>query len=184
LRTLAATEGVADIVIYASSDEIMRNVEPGVRCRYVARPSWLDTDEATPEDWVRSFLSDVQCDVVVLLHITSPFITKTTVEECLRAVTSREHASAFAALKIHRFAWFRGSPLNYSPGEPTPRTQDLEPVVVEQSGLYVFTRELFESTGRRVADKPYVRIVDAFEGHDIDTEEEFALAEMILQINS
>jgi len=183
LRTLTSVEGIDDVVVYASSDKIMAAVEPGVGCRYVARPARLDADDATPEDFIGSFLADVECDVVVLLHITSPFISEGTVEECLRAVTGGTYESAFAALQIQRFAWFRGSPLNYSLSEPTPRTQDLEPVLVEQSGLYVFTRDLFESTGRRIADRPFVRVVDAFEGHDIDTEEEFRLAEMIREIS-
>jgi CMP-N-acetylneuraminic acid synthetase len=98
----------------------------------------------------------------------------------LTAVLSRGFDSAFAALEIRRFAWFRGSPLNYRLDQPTPRTQELLPVVVEQSGLYVFTRALFETTGRRIARRPFVHVVDAFEGHDIDTEDEFKLAELIL----
>ena len=83
---------------------------------------------------------------------------------------------------MHRFAWFRGRPLNYSLTEPTPRTQDLEPVLVEQSGLYVFTRELFERTQRRVADDPYIHVVDAIEGHDIDDATEYAIAEALLAL--
>jgi CMP-N-acetylneuraminic acid synthetase len=95
-------------------------------------------------------------------------------------VTSGRHESAFAALEFQRFAWFRGAPLNYALDQPTPRTQDLEPVLVEQSGLYVFTSDLFRRTKRRIADHPYIHVVDAAEGHDIDTAEEFELAELLL----
>jgi CMP-N-acetylneuraminic acid synthetase len=118
--------------------------------------------------------------VVVLLHITSPFITVQSVDTCIEAVTSGRYESAFAALELHRFAWFRGEPLNYALAEPTPRTQDLEPVMVEQSGLYVFTRSLFERTGRRIADAPYVHVVDLVEGFDIDTEDELRVAEALV----
>jgi CMP-N-acetylneuraminic acid synthetase len=172
---------VDETVVYASSPEVTDYVEPQIQYRYVERPESLDSDEATVQDFVGGFLRDVPCDVIVLLHITSPFISVQTVDTCVKAVTSGHHESAFAALDIQRFAWFRGEPLNYRLDRPTPRTQDLEPVLVEQSGLYVFTRELFERTGRRIADRPYIHSVDAREGHDIDTAEDFNLAEVLIQ---
>ena len=179
LDTLSRTQ-TDENVIYASSEEIEQYIETSLPFRFVQRPAWLDEDGAKVQDFVGGFLSQVPCDVVVLLHITSPFISVGTVDACIEAVTSGRHESAFAALEFQRFAWFRGETLNYSLDEPTPRTQDLEPVLVEQSGLYVFTRELFERTGRRIADHPYIHTVDQFEGHDIDTAEEFELAEAML----
>lgn len=169
-----------ETVVYASTDEISDYIEPGLPYRFVQRPERLDTDQSTVQDFVGGFLDDVACDVVVLLHITSPFITATTVTACIDAVTSGRHESAFVALEMQRFAWFRGSPLNYRLDQPTPRTQDLDPVLVEQSGCYVFTRDLFERTGRRIADEPYIHPVGLVEGHDIDTAEEFATAEALL----
>lgn len=181
LATLNASS-VSETVLYAGSEEILGFVESGVQCSFVQRPSSLDADGATVQDFVGAFLDDVPCDVVVLLHITSPFMSTATVDACIDAVASGRHESAFAAIELKRFAWFRGQPLNYQLEQPTPRTQDLEPVLVEQSGLYVFTRDLFERTGRRIADDPYVRVVDAVEGHDIDTADEFDLAEAILSM--
>ena len=179
LQTLAAS-GVDETVLYASDDEILGFVEPGIPHRFVQRPAWLDTDEAKVQDFVSRFLDDVPCDIVVLLHITSPFITPATVMACIEAVRSGRHESAFAALEFQRFAWFGGAPLNYALDKPTPRTQDLQPVLVEQSGLYVFTADLFRRTQRRIADDPYIHVVDALEGHDIDTPDEFELAELFL----
>jgi CMP-N-acetylneuraminic acid synthetase len=178
LSTLAQSK-VDETVVYANDDEVTRFIEPDVPYRWVERPAWLDTDEAKVQDFVGAFLAAVPCDVVVLLHITAPFIRSSTVDACIDAVVSGRHESAFAAIELQRFAWFRGQPLNYRLDEPTPRTQDLDPVLVEQSGLYVFTRELFERTGRRIADDPFIHPVDAVEGHDIDTPEEFELAELI-----
>lgn len=172
--------GVDETIIYASSDEIAQYIEPELPFRLVMRPSWLDEDSAKVQDFVNCFLIDVLCDVVVLLHVTSPFISVATIKACIDAVVSGRYESSFAALEFQRFAWFGGKPLNYTLDQPTPRTQDLDPVLIEQSGLYVFTRDLFERTGRRIADDPYVHVVGQIEGHDIDTPEEFALAEMMV----
>lgn len=178
LTTLADC-AVSEAVLYASTEEIVPYVDSSLPFRFVQRPEWLDGDDATVQDFVGEFLRQVPGDVFVLLHITSPFISPTTVDTCIDEVVSGRHDSAFAALEIRRFAWFRGSPLNYALDRPVPRTQDLDPVLVEQSGLYVFTRELFESTGRRVGANPYVQVVDPIEGHDIDTAEELEVAEVL-----
>jgi CMP-N-acetylneuraminic acid synthetase len=181
LRTLEAVEAVDEVIVYASDDAVMASVEPDTGARFVPRPAALDTDAATVQDFVGGFLRDVEADVVVLLHATSPFISVETVSRCIDEVVSGRHESAFAALEIQRFAWFEGRPLNYSLDRPTPRTQDLAPVLVEQSGLYVFTRDLFERTGRRIADDPYICVIGAEEGHDIDTLDEFEMAERLIE---
>lgn len=183
LETLAATM-VDETVVYASSAEVTDFIEAGTPYRYVERPQQLDSDDAMVQDFVAGFLGAVDADVIVLLHITSPFITSRTVDRCIETVVSGNNDSAFAAVQSQRFAWFGGAPLNYRLDEPTPRTQDLEPVIFEQSGLYVFTRELFERTRRRIGSNPHVEIVDEFEGHDIDTAVEFEMAESLIKIQT
>jgi CMP-N-acetylneuraminic acid synthetase len=182
LRTLHAARYVSETVVYASNDEVMRYVVSDVDCRFVRRADALDRHDALVQDFVGAFIEDVDPDVVVLLHATSPFIRALTVDTCIDAVRSGRHSSAFAAIEARRFTWFDGAPLNYRLDQPTPRTQDLAPVLMEQSGLYVFTRELFESTGARVGPDPYIQLVDAVEGHDIDTEVEFDVAEALLSL--
>lgn len=181
LDTLARAAGVEDVIVYASDDEVMRHVVVD-GCRLVRRPVELDRDSATVQDFVNGFIADVDPDVIVLLHATSPFIRAETVERCVADVVGGRHRSAFAALEVRRFAWFAGAPLNYRLDQPTPRTQDLAPVLVEQSGCYVFTRALFDATQRRIDNDPSVRVIDELEGHDIDTPIEFAVAEALLQL--
>ena len=179
LSTLAET-AVDETVLYAADDEICSFIDAENPYRFVRRPERLDTDAAKVQDFVGAFLDAVDCDVVVLLHITSPFIAPSTVDACIDAVVSGGHDSAFAALEQQRFAWFRGTRLNYAADQPTPRTQDLDPVLFEQSGLYVFRRDLFEASGRRIGDSPYIHLVDEMEGHDIDTWEDLEMARLLV----
>lgn len=179
LRTLAEVPEVDETYLYSSSDAIEAYVEPDVPHTWLQRPEWLDTQEAKVQDFVGEFVKAVEADVYVLMHITSPFLSAATVSECVRAVVDGGHDSAFAALEERRFAWFDGRPLNYDLAAPVPRTQDLTPVLFEQSGLYVFRREVFTAGARRIGDDPYVRVVGRFEGHDIDEADDFTLAEII-----
>lgn len=179
LRTLNAVKDIDETVIFASEPSISAHIEKTVSYCFLKRPEYLDTQQARVQDFVLEFLKADPADIVVLLHITSPFIRPRTVADCLEKVRSGGYDSAFAAVAMRKFCWFKGRPLNYALDKPTPRTQDLEPVIVEQSGLYVFKRELFLRCGQRTSQRSFIRLIDEYEAHDIDTPEDFQLAELI-----
>ena len=173
----------AGVIAHWSQSEpsICNYVQHGLKYKYVERPQYLDSQEAKIQDIIREFLKkDSTADIIVLFHFTAPFLRPETVNECVEAVKSGRYSSAFTAYEIQKFCWFRGKPLNYSLKRDTPRTQDIDSVIIEQSGLYVFKREVFEKTGQRISAKPYIKFVDHFEGHDIDTPDDFRIAELIV----
>ena len=180
LRALNKIPSIDDIVIFASEPSICKYIQHGLRYTFLERIKQLDTQEASIQDIIREFLRLNDVDIVVLLHITSPFLTTTTISDCIDKVASGEYDSSFTAYEVRKFCWFEGRPLNYSLDKTTPRTQDISPVIVEQSSLYVFKREVFEKTGQRICKKPYIKVIDHFEGHDIDTPQDFRIAELIV----
>ncbi|MFA7677031.1 MAG: acylneuraminate cytidylyltransferase family protein [Candidatus Omnitrophota bacterium] len=180
LRTLNKVSGVKAINLFASEPSICEYIQKGLKYQFVKRPDSLDTQQTTIQDIVREFLKVSDAETIVLFHITSPFVRPQTVAECIDKVNSGKHDSAFTAYEIKKFCWFQGKPLNYTLNQETPRTQDIKPVVVEQSSLYVFKREVFEKTGQRIGSNPYIKFIDHFEGHDIDTPEDFRVAELIV----
>ncbi len=171
---------IDDVIVYASEPSICTYIQHGLKYRFLERPAFLDTQEAKIQDIIREFLQQEPAEIIVLLHITSPFLKPQTIYDCVEKVASGKYDSAFTAYEIRKFCWFRGAPLNYSLDKPTPRTQDIDPVIVEQSSLYVFRREVFEKSGQRISARPYIKYIDHFEGHDIDTPEDFRIAELIV----
>ena len=92
------------------------------------------------EEIYDAFTKEVDADVYMLAHTTSPFIKEETIATAINKVTSREHDSAFSAQKIQTFTWFKGKPLNYNL-KKIPQTQKIEPVYVETSAFYIFRKE-------------------------------------------
>lgn len=180
VRALNKVRLIDDAILYASEPSICSYIQHGLRYKFLERPAYLDTQEAKIQDIIKEFLRQDNADIIVLLHITSPFLKPETIFECVEKVTSGGYDSAFTAYEIKKFCWFRGTPLNYSIERPTPRTQDIDPLIVEQSSLYVFKREVFEKTGQRISSNPFIKYIDHFEGHDIDTPEDFRIAELIV----
>ena len=177
LETMNRVRSIDEIVVFASESSICNYIRPDLKYRLIERPAFLDTQEAKVQDLIREFLKADDADIILMFHLTSPFLRPETVDECIEKVRNGEYDSAFTAFSIDRRCWFKGRPLNFSSINENP--EQLEPVIVEHS-LYIFRRKVFETTGRRISVNPYIKIVDQIEGHDIDTPEDFRIAELIV----
>jgi len=98
LKTLVTVKAFDEIYVFCSNPEIEKYLVPGVK--YLKRPEYLDTQEATPQDIMGEFISRVEADIYAVCHCTSPFVTKEHFEECVEAVKSGEFDSSFTAEKI------------------------------------------------------------------------------------
>lgn len=175
-NTLLEVPEIDEVCVYCSSEEVVPLLPQGA-C-WVRRPERLDRDEVKGAQIYRAFLEQVDADVYVLAHTTSPFLRAESVHEGLRAILQDGCDSAFTAQRFQTFAWYKGRPLNYDLTD-VPRTQDMEPVWVETSGFYMFRREVFAESGRRIGKKPHVVEVDSLEAVDIDEPEDFEFAELV-----
>ena len=180
LSALNQSSLVAETVIFASNNDISRFVEPQFDYTYLERPVFLDSDDVSIEQIIDEFLRHSDADVIVLMHPNSPFIQLETIDDCIEKVCSGEFDSAFTAYTSKKFSWFNGRPLNYALDQDTPKLRDIEPVILEQSSLYVFTRKIFETERKRVGGRTYIKNINHFEGHDLVEEEDYELAQLIV----
>ena len=175
------TSGLLDeIYVYCSDEAVCPFLPEGIR--FLKRPSELDLPTSNFTQIFSCFSQEVPADIYVYIHATAPFITTQTITDCIQAVQSGEYDSAFCAVKIQDFLWKDGEPLNFDAAN-LPRSQDLEPIYRETSGVYVFTKEVFETLHRRIGKKPFVKEVSYKEAVDINNPEDFRLAEAMLEIN-
>ena len=176
LDTLKESGLCSSINVYCSSDDIVPFLPEGVN--FVKRPEFLDLPSSNFTQIFSEFMAGHDSDIYVYAHATAPYITLDSVRACITAVTSGEYDSAFCALKLQDYLWQDGQPLNFDPAN-LPRTQDLKPIYQETSGIYVFTREVFAEHRRRIGSRPFIREVSFREAVDIDTPEDFRLAEIL-----
>ncbi len=177
LDTLNSTAVIDEVYVYCSNEDIIPLLPEGVK--FLKRDESLDRDETLGQEIYDAFTKDVDADVYVLAHTTSPFIKATTIENAVKQVTEGGHDSAFSAQKVQTFAWYKGMPLNYNLKE-IPRTQTIEPVYFETSAFYIFRREVWTAAHQRIGENPYMAIVDPIEGIDIDNPEDFEFAARVL----
>lgn len=169
-------KNVDEVYIYCSDDAVIPYVLPGVQ--YLKRPAFLDEDRINANDIIREFIKNVDADIYINAHTTSPFAKPETIEECVEKVAGGTYDSAFCAEIFRTFLWEEGKPINFDP-DHFPRTQDLPPIYGETSIAYVFTKESFLKHNRRLGLKPFIKEVSKIEAMDIDYPEDFEIADAI-----
>lgn len=118
-------------------------------------------------------------DYYFQLFATAPYLQPTSIIQCANGLLySDNYDSCFTALKNNSFYWFGGVPVNYRPGI-LPRSQDMEPVIEETTGMYGITAESLDKYRCRIGRKPFVQLVSKFEAVDINTEDDLRIAEYI-----
>ena len=128
---------------------------------------------------VHHFELHPEYDYYFQLFATAPYMRPETIRACWEKLTcSAEYDSCFTATENHSFYWLAGNPVNYRP-EILPRSQDMLPMIEETTGLYGISGEALRKYRCRIGRKPYIHIVSRFEAVDINTEEDWKLAEYV-----
>ncbi len=146
--------------------------------KYLKRDEKFDTAQADVKDMFRTFSFQVPADIYVLAHATAPFPKSTSIDEGIRAVKSGQFDSAIAVKKMQEFIWKDSKPFNYNPLKIL-RTQDLELLYVETTGLYIFTQAVIRERKSRIGANPYMLEVTPIEAIDINNPVDFEIANAI-----
>ncbi len=162
--------------VYCSDESIKANIPEGI-C-FLKRDDYLDGFQIKGLEIIEHFLDDVEADIYVLTHVTQPFTRASSIREALKKVISGEYDSAFSALPIQDYCWYKGKPFNYNMSDIVT-TQNLEPIYMETGAFYIFTREVFEKYHQRIGVNPYIKIVDQIEAVDVDTAEDYKMAQIV-----
>ena len=179
LLNLQRTNLVDSINVYCSDETICEYLPEGVN--FIKRSKKLDTESSNFTQIFSSFMKEVDADIYVYAHATAPYISVETMTDCIEAVKYKGYDSAFCATKIQDYLWQNNEPLNFNACN-IPRSQDINPIYRETSGVYVFSKEVFEQYKRRIGKNPYIKEVSYKEAIDINEPKDFKLAEAMLNV--
>lgn len=172
-KTLSVVPEIDEVYVYCSSEKICDYIPSDITL--LKRDEKLDGDLVKGAEIYTAFMNEIDADIYILAHTTSPFMKPESIQHALQKILDAGHDSAFSAQKIQTFAWYNNKPINYKLDD-VPRTQDMEPIFVETSGFYMFEKDLFLKEGRRIGHNPYIQEVNGIESIDIDTKEDYDFA--------
>ena len=180
-NTLSNVDYIDEIYVYCSDESVKKYIPSNIS--FLKRDKHLDGDLIKGFDIYSKFIEEVDADVYLLVHTTSPFIKKESVQNALNKVLFENYDSAFSAKKIQTFSWFGGKPINYDLND-VPRTQDIEPIWVETSAFYIFKKEIFTNFRRRIGFNSYIQEVSGIESIDIDEKKDYELACKLYEVEN
>lgn len=177
LETLNSVDEIDEKYVYCSNSLVCDYLIEGIN--FLQRPEYLDLPSSNFSQIFKEFSSLIKADIYVYAHATAPFVRAETIRKGIDAVALGKFDSAFCAQKLQDFIWYKGEPLNFN-AENIPRSQDLPIYYRETSGIYVFKKEVFEKYNRRIGRNPLILEVEYREAVDINTFEDFQMAECLL----
>jgi CMP-N-acetylneuraminic acid synthetase len=184
IRTLRSVPEIDLIVIDTDSQFIIDDcAEHFADVQVLLRPEHLRDGAIAMNDVLLNTLNQVDADVVLQTHSTNPFLKADTVSTALKLFTNSncEFDSIFSVTRLQARLWdAETKPVNHDPSVLL-RTQDLAPLFIENSCLFIFTPDLLRQHGSRIGARPYMFEMRSLEAVDIDTEEDFSLAAAIAE---
>jgi len=184
VETLLAVPEIDRVVIDTDSDIIKRDAAGAFpQVTVLDRPAHLRDGSIPMNDVLLNDVRQVPAALYLQTHSSNPLLRPETISGALRAFrSSPDHDSLFSATRIQARLWSAdGRPMNHDPAVLL-RTQDLPPVYLENSCLYLFRRELMERRGTRIGVKPLVFEIHPDEAYDIDVEQDFRLVEALMSV--
>lgn len=188
LDSLLALDEIDQVVINTDAREIL--AENGLvesdRVKIRDRKPELCGDTVSMNRILADDIAAEPAATYLMTHTTNPMLTPETIRGAITAYDKGLAAgtadSLFTVNKIQtRFYRADGSPVNHDP-DNLIQTQDLEPWFEENSNLFIFSAESFASTDARIGKKPILFEMGKMEAVDIDTPEDWLLAEACARI--
>lgn len=177
---------IDEVIINTDAYEELENAGLVVdkKTKIRVRPSKLCGDEISMNSIISDDLQATNGDIYLMTHATNPLLTSKTVLEAIKCFMSKkmslEADSLFTVNKIqNRFYFGDGKPINHDL-DKLVQTQDLVPWYMENSNLYIFTKDSFKKTNARIGKNPILFEMDPSESIDIDNPNEWALASRLL----
>jgi CMP-N-acetylneuraminic acid synthetase len=148
----------------------------------IDRPAHLLGGDVPMNEILRHDVDVVEADLYLQTHSTNPLLRPATISAAIEAFQAARHQrdSLFGVTPLHTRLWTEdGQPLNHDPNV-LMRTQDLPPVLEENSCLYIFTADGLRRRGNRIGERPLLYPIDRAEAWDIDDEVDWTVVEALV----
>lgn len=160
---------ILDRYIVSTEDKEIAKVASDSGAEVLFRPAHLATDEASTMSVLQHAITNIPCDITVLLQATSPIRKVGLIDECVKEFIDNRHDSLATGF-ICKY-------MEYS--KYNLRRQDISGFFYDDGNVYVIKSECIR-TGDRYGKIIGKKIIDKWQNIDIDDEFDFWVAEKIL----
>ena len=154
--------------------------------KFYQRPEELSLNESTNDDFALDFISNVECDVLVQLLATSPFVTSKEIDSFIEAMLNGDYETMISVSNVQIECIYKNKPINFDQTKQTPPSQLLEPIKSYACSLMGWEVRRFKANIEKYNAAYHggdgsigFYELKGYSTIDIDHEEDFLLAEAI-----
>jgi CMP-N-acetylneuraminic acid synthetase len=188
LETIMAIEIIDRVIVNTDANqELFSNFSGSKKLVIRSRKPSLRGDLVSMNRIIEDDILSDSNDIFLMTHTTNPLISTKTLNNAINIFMKRnknKYDSLFSATKFQgRFYYEESLAINHNPNELL-RTQDLPSVYLENSCIYLFEKSIFLNTKTRIGKKPILFETPQLESVDIDTEDDWYLANLLISDKS
>ena len=175
LKKLLLCPDITEVYV-DSDDEQIRQLALVYGAKTLKRPEYLATNETDGHTLFNWEVSQVPgADLYVQALCTAPFVRPYSWRFCINALAQSNEESATLGVAVKEYEWDEDGPLYPN---PIPNSVDVPSTYVESMSFYVTKPSV--TTGR-IGRHPYLMLTTPLEHLDINTEEDWELAELVVE---
>lgn len=182
LQSLQRVPSVSQILVDTDSPIIWDGVSTSFpEVVLLDRPAHLRAGTVPMNQVLEHDVRQVEAEYFLQTHTTNPLLRPETIERAIECFFANwpEHDSLFSVARMQNRLWSSDAkPINHNPAQ-LARTQDLEPIFLENSAIFLFERRTFLARKNRIGVTPFLFEMGVLEGWDIDSEADFALLDCV-----
>lgn len=187
LKTLLDCKYIDEVIINTDSETIAKDALANFeKVKIHHRPENICGDFVSMNEIIAYDLLNSESELYIQTHSTNPVLKTETLNNAIGTFLDCKSTfdSMFSVTRLQtRLYWLDGKPINHNPNELL-RTQDLPPVLEENSSFYIFSKESFtKAENKRIGLNPMMYEISKIEAQDIDYPEEFIIAEQLYKLN-
>jgi CMP-N,N'-diacetyllegionaminic acid synthase len=173
--------------VYVNSDsELIGRVGERYGARFYQRKAELATSKSLIDDYLYDFMCNVPCDILAVVNPTSPFLSAQEMDHAVDTFQKEGYDTMIACEAFRTHCFLNNEPINFSTAGQHPRSQDLPPVMGLNFAISLWNVPAFKKNYEEKGFGVYTGKIGLFpvEGWaaiDIDWEEDFVLAEVIME---
>lgn len=176
--------------IYINSEaDIFDKIAKENGIKYYKRPEQLASNTATNDEFGLDFINNVECDILVQVNPTSPFLTSKDISSFIQMFLDGNYQTLHTVKEEQIEGLYNGDPLNFDPMKPMPPSQELTPVQIFSSSIMAWNTHKFKENMKKLKCAVYggdgkigYYVLKGTSTIDIDNEFDFQLAESIANI--
>jgi CMP-N-acetylneuraminic acid synthetase len=178
---------LVDQIVLSTNDEEILEYADNLRCSKIVlhhRIDKLASNECSTDNLVSHAVSLIPKGDILWTHVTSPFLSSESYNQIINQyflVLKEGYDSLMTTNIVKSFLWDEHGPINYAYSkEKWPRTQTLKPIHEVNSAVFLASAKIYLSNNDRIGSRPFLYALNKIEGFDIDWEEDFKIAEAMV----